>query len=101
MSIQLSRSYRLSLRTNEKNVNRPRTYRPAGELSDLGVAPCSTWETRKIINFDDEICFASAPLAQLVERGTSNAEVAGSTPSGGTDLLPSSSALLPGVAERR
>ena len=49
----------------------------------------------------DETCFASAPLAQLVERGTSNAEVAGSTPSGGTDLLPSSPALLPGVAERR
>lgn len=101
MSIQLSRSYRLSLRTNEECVNRSRTYQPAGELSDLGVAARSTWKIWKIIKAADEICFASAPLAQLVERGTSNAEVAGSTPSGGTDLLPSSPALLPGVAERR
>ena len=35
----------------------------------------------------DELSTHQAPLAQLVERDTSNVEVAGSTPSGGIELL--------------
>jgi hypothetical protein len=37
----------------------------------------------KYINIKDETQHINASLAQLVERGTSNAEVTGSTPLGG------------------
>ena len=41
----------------------------------------------KIINPINLIIRHQAPLAQLVERGTSNAEVTGSTPLGGINVL--------------